>query len=108
VGNTREGVQMAANSLTDATLRNRLAGNFALINADNISVMDTRTGIGLGAVAANPAVTSEPVVPEPTLPTSIPAARPTWILPTVGLLALLIVGVLVFALITSRREPIKN
>jgi Bacterial cellulose synthase subunit len=106
VGSTSAGVQMATNALTDPALRNRLTGNFALINAENISVMDTRTGIGLGGIAANPEVTSQPVVPVPTLAVSSPAARPTWILPLVSVLALLIVGVLIIA--SSRREPIKN
>jgi hypothetical protein len=108
VGSTGAGVQMAANALTDPALRNRLTGNFALINAENISVMDTRTGIGLGGLAANPEVTSQPVAPVPTLAVSSPAARPTWILPLVSVLVLLIVGVLIIAVISSRREPIKN
>ena len=108
VGSTRAGVQMAANALTDPALRNRLTGNFALINAESISVMDTRTGIGLGDMAANPEVTSQPVVPASTLAVSNPAARPTWILPLVSVLVLLIVGVLILAVISSRREPIKN
>ena len=99
---------MAANALTDPALRNRLAGNFALIIAENISVMDTRTGIGLGGMTANPEVTSQPVVPTPRPAVSSPAARPSWILPAVGLLVLLIVVVLIFALISSRRETMRN
>jgi hypothetical protein len=108
VGNTPTGVQMATNALTDPTSRNRLAGNFALINAENISVMDTRTGIGLGGMAANPEVTSEAVVPpsEPEPAVARPAARPNWILPAVGVLAFLIVGVLIFAFFASRRRPV--
>jgi hypothetical protein len=108
VGNTPDGVQMAANALTDPQLRNRLAGNFALINADNISVVDTRTGIGLGGIAAEPEVTSQPVIPEPVAPVSTLAARPNWILPAVGLIAFLIVGVLVFAFISSRRQRLRS
>jgi cellulose synthase operon protein B len=108
VGSTPAGVQMAANALTDPALRNRLTGNFALVNAENISVMDTRTGIGLGGIAADLEVTSQPVVPVSTLAVSSPAARPTWILPLVSVLALLIVGILIIAVISSRREPIKN
>ena len=111
VGSTRDGIQMAGNALTDPALRNRLGGNFALVNADNISVMDTHTGIGLGGISANPEVTSQAVVPVSTpIPSTpiTPAARPVWILPAVGILVLLIVGVLIFALISSRRESIKN
>lgn len=108
VGNTPDGVQMAANALTDSALRNRLAGNFAMINADNISVLDTRTGLGLGGMSANPEVTSETVIPAPSVATSNPAARPNWILPAVGLLAFLIVGVLIFAFISGRRRLLRN
>lgn len=108
VGNTRDGVQMAANALTEPTLRNRLAGNFAMINADNLSVVDTRIGTGLGGMSANPEVTSELVVPTPAVAVPDPAARPTWILPAVGLLAFLILGVLIFAFISSRRQPVQN
>jgi hypothetical protein len=99
---------MAANALTQSALRNRLAGNFAMINADNVSVMDTRTGIGLGGMAANPEVTSQPVIPAPASTVSALAARPNWILPAVGLLAFLIVAVLIFAFISSRRKPVRN
>lgn len=108
VGNTPAGVQMAANALTQSALRNRLAGNFAMINAENVSVMDTRTGIGLGGMAANPEVTSQPVVPAPASTVSALAARPNWILPAVGLLAFLIVTVLIFAFISSRRKLVRN
>ena len=108
VGNSPDGVQMAANALTIPALRNRLAGNFAMINADNVSVMDTRTGIGLGGMAANPEVTSEPVIPKTAVAVPNPAARPDWILPAVGVLAFLIVGVLIFAFFSSRRQRLRS
>ena len=108
VGSTRTGVQMAGNALTDSVLRDRLTGNFALITAENISAVDTRTWIGLGGIGANPEITSQAVVPVPTLVASTPAARPIWILPVVGLLVLLIVVVLIFALLSGRRASIKS
>lgn len=107
-GSTREGVQMAANALTNSTLRNRLSGNFALVNGENISAMDTRTGIGLGGVGANPEVVSQPEAPVSTSGAPNPAERPAWILPIVIGIAVLIVGVLILALILSRREPTKS
>ena len=108
-GSTRDGLQMAVNSLTDATLRNQLAGDFAMVAADNISAMDTRTGIGLGGIVAQPVVTSQPAISLPTAPpAAVPVARPAWILPIVGVLAVLILGVLVFALISSRRTPVRS
>jgi hypothetical protein len=108
VGSTNEGIQMAGNALTDPALRSRLTGNFALVNADNISVVDTHTGIGLGGIAANPVATSQAVLPVPTLLASVPVARPVWILPMVGVLVVLIVVILIFALIASRRESLKS
>jgi hypothetical protein len=106
-GSTPDGIQMASNALVNADLRNRLTGNLALINADNISVVDTRTGLGMGGIAANPEVTSQPVMPAATPGPSTPAAaRPDWILPVVGVLVFLIVVVLVAALISSRRQSI--
>jgi hypothetical protein len=108
VGSTSQGIQMAGNALTDPALRSRLTGNFALVNADNISVVDTHTGIGLGGIAVNPVATSQAVLPVPTLLTSVPLARPAWILPVVGILVVLIVGILIFALIASRRESLKS
>lgn len=104
VGSTRDGVLMAGNALTDPALRSRLTGDFALINADNISAVDTRTGLGMGGIAANPEVTSQPIIPASTPGPSAPASRPVWILPAVALLAVLIVGVLILALIAGRRE----
>ncbi|RPJ27046.1 MAG: hypothetical protein EHM33_09375 [Chloroflexi bacterium] len=108
LGSTHAGIQMAGNTLTDPGLRDRLTGNFALINAENISVVDTRTGFGLGGIAAGPEVASQAVVPESAPASTTPAARPGWILPVVILLAISIVGVLVFALISGRRESAKS
>jgi hypothetical protein len=104
VGSTNDGVQLAGNALVDPLLRSRLAGNFALVSAENISVVDTRTGLGMGGIAENPEVISEPVVPESIPSPSVPAARPAWILPAVGVLVFLIVVVLIAALISSRRD----
>ena len=109
VGSTNDGVALAGNALSDPLLRGRLAGNLAVVTAENISVADTRTGLGMGGIAENPEVISEPVVPEenPTTPVA-PAARPVWILPAVGVLVFLIVVVLIAALISSRRDSMRN
>jgi cellulose synthase subunit len=112
LGSTPDGIQMAANALNDPTLQTHLSGNFALVNAGNISAMDTRTGIGLGGIAANPVATSQPVVPAAALPASVPAtvpdARPAWILPVVGALAVLTIGVLILAMFSGRRKTARN
>jgi hypothetical protein len=108
VGSTDEGVGLAGNALSDPLLRSRLAGNFALVSAENISVADTRTGLGMGGLAENPDVISEPVVPEPNSGPAVPAARPTWILPAVGVLVFLTLVVLIVALISSRRDSMRS
>lgn len=108
VGSTDEGVGLAGNALSDPLLRSRLAGNFALISAENISVADTRTGMGMGGLAENPDVISEPSVPEPNPSPVVPAARPTWILPAVGVLVFLILVVLIAALVSSRRDSMRS
>jgi hypothetical protein len=108
VGSTDDGVGLAGNALTDPGLRSRLAGNFALVTAENISVADTRTGLGMGGMAENPEVISEPVVPEPNPSPAVPAARPTWILPAVGVLVFLILVVLIAALVSSRRDSMRS
>lgn len=107
VGSTNDGVGLAGNALADPVLRSRLAGNFALVTAENISVADTRTGLGMGGIAENPEVISEPVVPEPNT-SPVPAARPTWILPAVGVLVFLILVVLIAALVSSRRDSMRS
>ncbi len=108
LGSTHDGVQMAGNSLTDSTLRNRLTGNFAYINGENISVVDTRTGFGLGGITTKPEVQSQAAVPVSAPVSSTPAARPGWILPAVVVLAVLIVAVLVVALVLGRRESARD
>jgi hypothetical protein len=108
VGSTDDGVQLAGNALIDPLLRSRLAGNFALVSAENISVADTRTGLGMGGLAENDEVISEPVVPEPAPNPAVSAARPVWILPAVGVLVFLIVVVLIAALVSSRRDSMRS
>ena len=108
-GSTNDGVQLAGNALTDPVQRSRLAGNLAVVSAENISVVDTRTGLGMGGIAENPDVISEPVDPASNpIPALPPAARPAWILPAVGVLVFLIVVVLIAALISSRRNSMRS
>jgi hypothetical protein len=108
LGSTPDGVQMAGNALTDPGMRSRLTGNFALVNASNISVVDTRTGFGLGGITTNPQVSSQAVAPVSASAVPTPAARPSWILPAVIVLAVLIVLVLGLALVLGRREARKD
>jgi hypothetical protein len=62
----------------------------------------------MGGIAENPEVVSEPVSPEANPNPSVTAARPTWILPAVGVLVFLIIVVLIAALVSSRRDTMRN
>ncbi len=106
VGNSENGVKLAGGALVDTLLRNRLRGNFALINGANVTVADTRTGFGLGSLSSE--ATGESVVIESTpvvLETTTSAPRLTWIPYVIALLFVLIVVVLFLAVKSSRNEP---
>ncbi|HET9910207.1 MAG TPA: cellulose biosynthesis cyclic di-GMP-binding regulatory protein BcsB [Anaerolineales bacterium] len=109
VGNLRQGANWAASGLYDASLRSRLAGNFAVINDQQVTTTDTRIS---SSFAENPIATtqSEVVVVPPSVDTTVPVpvSRPIWILPvlmvTVGLIALILIGVVYNSAVQSRRR----
>ena len=109
VGNLRQGATWAASALYDASLRSRLAGNFAVINDQQVTTTDTR----ISAPAAQiPVSTLQPdvVVVPPSVDTANPVtvSRPIWILPalllTVGLIVLILLGVVYNSAVQSRRR----
>jgi len=108
VGNLRQGATWAISALSTNSLRSRLAGNFAVINDQQITTTDTR--ISLPAESVSP--TSQPnveVVP-PSVDATVPVAanRPAWILPalgvTLGIIVLILVGVFYSASLQKRRR----
>lgn len=48
LGTSDAGLTYAANALTTSKLRTTLSGNFASLDEDRISVVDTRSGVGMG------------------------------------------------------------
>ncbi len=50
-GTTPEGLGFAANGLLDTLIRGTLAGNFATLDRGTATVVDTRTGMGIGRIA---------------------------------------------------------
>lgn len=108
VGNLRQGAAWAASALYTAELRSRLAGNFAVINDQQVTTTDTR----LSSPAENNVSTVQPdvVVVPPTVDTTTPVvvSRPVWILPallvTVGLIVLILLGVIYSSAIQGRRR----
>ena len=107
VGSTPAGVEQAGKALTNAVLRNRLKGNFVLVNGESLSIADTRTGLGLASVgdAANVVpqvgvVAGTKVAPSQT---TAFATQMNWIPLVVGGLLLAIVVVIIIAALTRRR-----
>ena len=102
LGSTDEGLGWSGNALTLPTLRSKLAGNFAVVNREQVLTTDTRIGLisNLSATAVPGAI--------PTI-VSLPAAtaaigRPKWILPAIIVFSLLIVGLLIFLFISARNQ----
>jgi cellulose synthase operon protein B len=108
-GTTPAGIGQAGNALTNPGLRSRLKGNFALVNDQNLSVADTRTGLGMSGVGAGGnASAAIPVTSGEANPTQAPnnvfaAGNVGWIPMVIGALLIVIVVVIIVAAITRRR-----
>lgn len=108
VGNLRQGATWAASALYDSSLRSRLAGNFAVINDQQVTTTDTR----LSSPVENGLSTTQPdvvvVPPSVDITTPVATSRPIWILPallaTIGLIALILLGVIYSSAVQSRRR----
>ncbi len=99
LGNTPQGVKWAANSLTESTLRSKLAGNFAVIKNQQIITTDTRQiSTAGGDITQSEGVAI--VTPEPVQTSPVVEQRPAWILPTLIALVVLIVLIIVSAIIS--------
>jgi cellulose synthase operon protein B len=101
LGNTAQGLSWATSSLIDPDLRNRLAGNFAVINDKQIITVDTRL---------SPTINSEPtqaaeiviIPPNNADTTSSPVTQQTaWVFPVFIASVVLIVLLSAFVLIGS-------
>jgi len=104
VGNLRQGAAWAASALYESSLRSRLAGNFAVINGQQVTTTDTR--VSLPAESVMP--TSQPnvaVIP-PSVDTTVPIviSRPIWILPALVITLVVIVLILVGVVYSSSTQ----
>lgn len=103
LGNTPQGVSWAASGLYDSKLRSQLAGNFAVINGNQVTTTDTRLAPPAVATASS-ANDAEINIVTPEAPQNPPPARPAWLLPaleaSIGLT--LLVGIV--ALVASFRR----
>ena len=90
-GNTEAGIPMAANVLSTDSLEAQLAGNYALINGNQVLTTNTQLGVGKGSLAENVpgAVIMTPAIQ--LTPTSYPESdnateiigKPAWLLPLI-------------------------
>jgi len=103
LGNRAQGVSWAASSLIESTLRSRLAGNFAVVNDDQIMASDTRLTPTIANVSTQaPGVEAMPPSGmSDNAPLPLPQKTMTWILPT--LIASIVLIVLVLAVVIIRK-----
>ncbi|MGZ6316779.1 MAG: cellulose biosynthesis cyclic di-GMP-binding regulatory protein BcsB [Anaerolineales bacterium] len=103
-GTNANGINFASGALTNSTLLAALKGNLAIIDGKNVTVLDTRTGLGLSALAADnraqPAPAT-PAVPASSLPVSS-TNQHSWILTAIAALLVLIAIVVLIALLQMR------
>ena len=105
LGNNMEGIPMAGTTLLQDDLVARLAGNFAVLYADQVVTTDTRLGVSKESIVGQLPV-AVTVTPVPVL-TITPIAglkiesRPTWILPVFGVVTVAIVS---FLFLMLRKE----
>jgi hypothetical protein len=101
MGNTAQGVSWAANSFVDPKLSGQLAGNFAVVNDQQIMTTDTQSATVLveGVSPDTTDTTSEPALVDSATPASPSIDRPGWVLPALYstiVVALLILAVVLF------------
>jgi hypothetical protein len=102
LGNTDQGVQWAGNALVNPTLRGRLTGNFAVVNAEQVLVGETQVSRSVSnlVTTAVPGSVAQPV----TISSTAIVQRPTWILPVLGLSLTLMLIVIGFVGASLRRQ----
>ncbi|HAW52491.1 MAG TPA: hypothetical protein DCX54_09235, partial [Flavobacteriales bacterium] len=107
--NMPQGVAWAANALTVNDTRERLAGNFAVVNNKQVLSTDTRIW------------STFEFIPPPSVPTNAPAssetilnnpAKPSWVLPAMVITGMLIIIIIVVvtasALLRRRKSTVKQ
>lgn len=101
LGNTDEALAWAGAAVTTPALANRLAGNFVIVNGQQLYTTDTRLVSPSGSLQATavPGGTSEPpTVPETTV------EREAWLLPAIVVSVLAMLGIVGFVVLSSLRE----
>ncbi len=103
LGSTDQGLAWVSNALTIPSLTSKLAGDFAVINGEQVLTADTRLGIGSGNLGATAAPATTPV---PTAYVSQPVVieRPGWLLPAIVASGVLVVAVVAIAVASALRK----
>lgn len=108
LGSTNQGLQFAADALTVPDLRGSLAGNFAVINREQVVTTDTRnfSAVESALVRAAPGAGEQiSEIEQPGVSTESQFNRPAWILPLlIGIVLLILVVLLVVLLKTIRKR----
>jgi len=111
LGTSDEGLDWAGKALTTSTLRSSLAGNFAVIKADEILTAETRNSMMSGSLSATAVMGAAADLEAMPVSTSAPvtgiaafSASKEWIPPVIGAAVLLMILILVIGLRSARSQ----
>jgi hypothetical protein len=109
LGTTDDGIAYAGNGLIDSKIRSTLKGNFASLDEDIASVVDTRTGLGIGRppseLGPGLVVQETPTPQPPIVPLPAATGMRQQILYGIYIVAGLMVVIILLALLLRRRVP---
>lgn len=104
LGSSDAGVSMAGAALATPALRGDLAGDFALVNGEQIVSIDTTVSAGSVSEIAVAIPETSVELPGVEIDTSATFSRPSWVLPALGVVVVLMVIVILIAAISSLRR----
>ena len=107
LGSSGEGLSWAGNSILDSKLRGNLAGNYAVVNRNQIQTTDTRAGFVPNLSATVVPGGDMSVIDLPSIPSQA-SARPSWLLPAIIVNILLTFGFIVFLVLRGMRNARKQ
>jgi len=103
LGSTDAGLEWAAQALTISQLSNRLSGDFAVINGEQIISADSRLGLGTHNISATAAPSPEST-PVPAAFTPTLEGKPDWLIPAFIVSSLLTITVVVIAVVLALKK----
>ena len=94
MGNLRQGTTWAISALYTTSLRSKLAGNFAVINDQQVTTTDTRISLPQEVVSTSDSQDLVIIPPSAAETSPFASERPVWILPTLIAASSLIILIL--------------